>query len=64
MAFVLIKVVSFFAPKSFTINAFLEDGKVFAPTFFTHAGVVTCDVTERQVNNKAVMKIFFKGKQF
>jgi len=61
---VLINVVSLFAPKSFTIKTFLEDGKVLAPTFFTHAGVVTCDVAERQVNNNAAMQIFFKGKHF
>jgi hypothetical protein len=57
-------VVSLFAPKSFARKIFLEEGKVLAPTLFTHVGAVTCDDTERQTNNKAVMKIFFKGEQF
>ena len=64
MALVLINVVSLFAPKSFARKIFLEDGKVLAPTFFTHAGGVTWDVAKRQTNSKAVMQIFFKGKQF
>ena len=56
------KVVSLFAPKSFARNIFLEDGKVLAPTFFTHAGGVTCDIEEIDTNKKAAMQIFFNGK--
>ena len=46
------------------MNILLVEGKVLAPTFFTHAGGVTCDIEEIDTNKKAAMQIFFKGKQF
>jgi len=44
------------------MNILLVEGKVLAPTFFTHAGGVTCDVEEIDTNKKAATQIFFNGK--
>ena len=64
MALVFRVIVSLTAPKSLTKNILLEEGNVFAPTFLTQAGVVSCEKAFTHTKSNVARKIFFKGKQF